>query len=37
MVSDPKSYVTLADLNVPMEGDIVLGEYSLFTMVTLVL
>ena len=37
MVSDRKLYVILADLNGPMEGDIVLGEYPLFAMVTLVL
>ena len=37
MVRDLKFYVILADLNRPMEGDIVLGEYPLFAMVTLVL
>ena len=37
MVSDRKSYVILADLNGPMEGDIVLVESPLFAMVTLVL
>ena len=37
MVSDRKSYVILADLNGPMEGDIVLGEYPLLSMVTPVL
>ena len=37
MVSDRKLYVILADLNGPMEWDIVLLEYPLFAMVTLVL
>ena len=37
MVIDRKSHVILADLNGPMESDIVLGEYPLFAMVKLIL